>query len=142
MDPQATYSTTIQTQALTLRMDGCKYTAISEELGIPENTLKKWFAPSVNRHNLSIIKDEQIQELSETSKKLLNANIVSITEKLTEMALEGDMRAIIEVMDRVHGTPLKQVQKPQEVEYPIALVTFIDAKDVIEPLEALRGQNQ
>lgn len=107
-EPQTSYSPEIQAQALSLRLGGTKYADISQELNIPENTLKKWFAPSINRHNLADLKEERLQELTETSQKLLQANVVAVTEKLTEMATEGDIRAIIEVLDRVHGTPVRQ----------------------------------
>lgn len=106
------YSEAVQAQALQERVSGRKYQEISQTLNVPEDTLKKWFAPSINRHNLATLKEEHFQELSKTSRRILEANVVSVTEKLAEMAMEGDMRAIIEILDRVHGTPAKQ--KPDE----------------------------
>lgn len=137
---QTSYSSTLQAEALALRLGGSRYADISQELNVPENTLKKWFAPSINRHNLATLKEEQFEEFTSASKRLLKANVVAITEKLTEKALEGDMRAIIEVMDRVHGTPIKQ--QPREMDKMVrgVEVTILSTKEEIERLEALRKE--
>jgi transposase-like protein len=134
------YSEAVKVEAMQQRMGGIKYADISQELNVPEDTLKKWFAPSINRHNLATIKEEQFEEFTSASKRLLKANVVAITEKLTEMAVEGDIRAMIEVMDRVHGTPIKQQPKDMD-EMPRSVeVTILSTQDEIERLEALKKE--
>jgi hypothetical protein len=52
--------------------------------------------------------------------------VVAITEKLIDMASEGNIRAMIEVLDRVHGTPIKQEPAAAETKpYPQVLVRFL-----------------
>ncbi|MEX0998396.1 MAG: hypothetical protein WD000_00325 [Thermodesulfobacteriota bacterium] len=149
---QTTYSPEIREEALSLRYKGKKYHVISEELGIPENTLRKWFAPSVNRHNLAEITEEHLKECIDQSRKILMANIANITDKLVENALDGDMKAITEALDRVHGKPgslgpvqthRKRVTGFQYVspeESKDIQVTFVDAKEEIERLEKLKSE--
>lgn len=119
------YSDAIKAEALQQRMNGSTYCEIAQALNVPTDTLRKWFAPSINRHNLATLKEEQFEELTSASQRLLKANVVSVTEKLTEKALEGDMRAILAILDRVYGAPAKQQPNADTPYPPIALVEFI-----------------
>lgn len=120
------YSEKIRGEALRQRIEGKTYQEVSVEVGVPEDTLRKWFAPSVNRHNLANIQEQHFKELRKSSQRILEANIVSVAEKLTEMAMEGNIRAIVEVLERVHGISIKkqELEEDKVKEFKINFVDF------------------
>lgn len=98
-------------KALSLRLQGATYKEISNQMGIAVPTLQKWFSPSCDRHGLATLKDEQVNEIRLQTRRMLEASVAAVANKLIDTALQGDVRAMIYLVDRVYGKPKEVAQE-------------------------------